>query len=555
MSRDALLDAVANRHFEPFDRSVDVLIGKLRRKIEPDPKAPRLIVTVPGEGYRFDGLANALRGAPAGSAQVPAEPAADRAPEAAQPAEPAQPDRAAPPPSTAGALMRSWRRPAAAAALVLALFVVGAYGWRSGLAPRFMEPAIDDQLATAPRLSIVVLPFENMSGDKEQDYFADGITDDLTTDLSHLDGSFVISRGTAFTYKGESADAKQIGKDLGVRYVLEGSVRRFGETITINAQLISTETDAHVWADRFDGERSKLGELQVDAVSRLANSLGVELVKAEALRAMRERPSNPDAVDLAMQAEHKWYLPDNKATLNDEVALADRALALDPQNVRALTVLANALGSRVIDRWSDDPASDLARAEKTADTALALQPENSWAHFAKGQIYYAKRQLGPSITENETVIALDPNNANAYAFAGFLRLYLGRPEDGFAGIETAFRLSPRDPGVPWWQFFTCVLHAQLAQWEQAIEWCEKSIAGNPQVFYPYVFLAAGNAWAGHDKEAKDAAAQLQRVYPGFTVQTWAGRRMSDDPTYNAQLQRVVEGLRKAGLPVGEAKKE
>ena len=157
-------------------------------------------------------------------------------------------------------------------------------------------------MRTAPRLSIVVLPFENLSGDKEQDYFADGITDDLTTDLSHLRDSFVIARGTAFTFKGKPIDAKQIGRELGVRYLLEGSVRRVGENITVNAQLISTETGAHVWADRFEGERGKLGELQVEVVSRLANSLGVELVKAEALRSMRERPNNPDAVDLAMRA-------------------------------------------------------------------------------------------------------------------------------------------------------------------------------------------------------------------------------------------------------------
>ena len=150
-----------------------------------------------------------------------------------------------------------------------------------------------------------MLPFENLSGDKEQDYFADGITDDLTTDLSHLPDSFVIARNTAFTYKGKPVDVKQIGRELGVRYLLEGSVRRLEDKISVNAQLISTETGAHVWADRFDGERSKLGELQVDFVSRLANSLGVELFKAEALRSMRERPNNPDAVDLVMRATAK----------------------------------------------------------------------------------------------------------------------------------------------------------------------------------------------------------------------------------------------------------
>ena len=152
---------------------------------------------------------------------------------------------------------------------------------------------VDDKLAKAPRLSIVVLPFENVSGDKEQDYFADGITDDLTTDLSRIAGSFVIARNTAFTYKGKSVDAKEIGTELGVRYVMEGSVRRVGETITINAQLVSTETGAHVWADRFDGERSNLGKLQFEIVAHLARSLGVELFKAEALRVTRERPTIP----------------------------------------------------------------------------------------------------------------------------------------------------------------------------------------------------------------------------------------------------------------------
>ena len=394
-----------------------------------------------------------------------------------------------------------------------------------------------------------------MSGDKDQDYFADGITDDLTTDLSHLQDSFVISRGTAFTYKGKPVDAKQIGRELGVRYLLEGAVRRLGEKVEINAQLISTETGAHVWADRFEGERGKLGELQLEVVSRLANSLGVELVKAEALRAARERPSNPDAVDLAMQAEVKEhsYASDRKASINEAVALSERALALDPQNLRALTVRANALLDRESDYYSDDPAGDIARAEKTIDAALALQPDSSSVHLAKSNLYFEKHQWGPSIAEAETAVAENPNNAAAYASAGFNRLFLGRSEEGFTSVETAFRLSPRDPAVPYWQFYMCHLHVYLAQWEQAIPWCDKAAAGAPQFFITYLLLASANAWAGHDKEAKEAAAQLQKVYPGFTVQGWLGIHWSDDPTFNAQYQRTVEGLRKAGAPEGEKK--
>jgi len=400
-----------------------------------------------------------------------------------------------------------------------------------------------------------VLAFENLSDDKEQDYFADGITDDLTTDLSHLEGSFVISRGTAFTYKGKPVDAKQIGRELGVRYVLEGSVRRVGETITINAQLISTETGAHVWADRFDGERGKLGELQVEVVSRLANSLGVELVKAEALRAARERPNNPDAVDLAMRGWAIFYansIP-SKLILNDAIPLFERALALDAQNVPAMTGLTYALVRRVHELYSDDPRGDIARAEKTIDVALAAQPDNSSAHSLKGWVYFLKRQWGPAIAEAETAIAIDHNDADAYQNSRYFKLFLGHAEDGFAGLETALRLSPRDPFVPFWQFRICHLHTHLAQWEQAIEWCNKAIAGNPDQWWAFADLAAASAWAGHEKEAKEAAAQLQKIYPGFTVQTRASMHFTDDPTFNAQYQRIVEGLRKAGLPEGDKK--
>jgi adenylate cyclase len=254
-----------------------------------------------------------------------------------------------------------------------------------------------------------------------------------------------------------------------------------------------------------------------------------------------------------MQAEVLWYLPDSKATLNDAVTLSERALALDPQNARALRVLTNALVDRVVDQWSDDPAGDIARADKTSDAALALQPDDSWAHSSKAWVLFAERQWGSAVAQAEAAIALDRNNARNHAWASFWKMFLGRSEDGFAGIETALRLSPRDPNVPWWQFYMCALHADLAHWEQAIEWCNKSVAGLPQAWYPLVGLASANAWAGHDKEAKQAAAQLQKVYPDFTVQTWAGIHWTDDPTFNAQNQRVLDGLRKAGVPEGDKK--
>ena len=218
------------------------------------------------------------------------------------------------------------------AALVVVALIAAAWFGRHPLAPppapapAPVSAVADEKLANAPRLSIVVLPFANLSGDPEQDYFADGITDDLTTDLSHLADSFVIAHNTALTYKGRAVDAKAIGRELGVRYALEGSVRRSDDAITINAQLVSTETGAHIWADRFEGERSKLGELQVEVVSSIANTLAVQLVRAEALRATRERPNNPDAVDLEMRGIAAYYKRYGVTNNSEALGYFERAL-------------------------------------------------------------------------------------------------------------------------------------------------------------------------------------------------------------------------------------
>ena len=549
LSRDALLDATANRPLEPFDRSIDVLVGRLRRKIEPDPKAPRLIVTVPGEGYRFDGLAQG------GGAQS--------APDA-EPAEPeAQPQDAPPPglePETETAASASTAAPAprpvngrrrleaiGVAAALVGLLAGGAYFRSAPPGPAPPEAASQDRLTKAPRLSIVVLPFDNLSGDPEQDYFAEGITDDLTTDLSHLQDSFVIARGTAYSYKGKPIDVRQIGRDLGVRYALEGSVRRVGDAITVNAQLLSTETGAHVWADRFEGERGKLGTFQVEAVARLANALGAELVRTEALRAARKRPDNPVAEDLALQGEVKLRQPETKVTLDDAVVLYDRALALDPQNVRALTGLADALSVRVDFLWSSDPVGDTARADKAIAAALAIQPHNSYAHRVKGISYEVKRQWRKALAEAEMAIADNRNNADAHALQGFWMMFIGRSEDGFEGVETALRMSPLDPEVGWWKYYMCHLHSHLANWDKAVDWCSRAAASLPGNWLPLVDLATADAWAGRDREAREAVAQLQKVYPGFTVQTWATIPWSDDATFTAQYARITEGLRRAGL--------
>ena len=218
-----------------------------------------------------------------------------------------------------------------------------------------------------------------------------------------------------------------------------------------------------------------------------------------------------------------------------------------------MTGLANALAGHAIQTHD---AGDAARAEKLIDAVLAVQPDNSTAHRTKGLILGSvKHEMRSAIAEAERAIALDPNDADAHAEAGLWKGFLGHAEDGIVGVETALRLSPRDRDVPIWQDYMCILHDHLQHWAQAIEWCEKSRAGWPDNFGTYVALAAAHAWAGHDKEAKEAAAQLQRLHPGFTVQTYAASvsRNSNDPTYKDAIGRIAEGLRKAGLPEGDKK--
>jgi TolB-like protein/class 3 adenylate cyclase len=441
-----------------------------------------------------------------------------------------------------------WPGLAIAAVLFLAFLAAGTYAWRSGLASH-LAGASDDKLKNAPRLSIVVLPFTNLSGDPEQDFFADAITDDLTTDLSHLLDSFVIARNTAFTYKDKPVDVKEIGRDLGVRYALEGSVRRAGEAVTVNAQLISTETGAHVWADRFEGERAKLGQLQVDLVARIANTLETALTRAESLRALRERPDNPEAVDLAMKAEQAMVRP-NAVANKEAIDEYEQALKLDPNLTRAQVGLAFSLAGRTLLPGATNRDADLDRAEKLADQALSALPDNALVLFAKAYVLGAKKQTEAAILEAEAAIKSDPNLAGPHGQLAVWRAFVGQAEQGFSDVERAIKLSPRDPLLPQWQYYICHLHMHLAQWDQVIAPCQQAVAGNPTNPLPHFDLAAAYAFLGRDAEAKAEVAEILKQIPGFSVKTLVSYAtvFSDNPIFTQQITRLGEGLRKAGLP-------
>jgi TolB-like protein len=442
----------------------------------------------------------------------------------------------------------SWRSALATAlAIVLVGLAAWTFGWKSGLAPRMLGLSVaEDKLKSAPHLSIVVLPFANLSGDPEQDYFADGITDDLTTDLSHILDSFVIARNTASTYKGKAVDVKEIGRDLGVRYALEGSVRRVGEAITINAQLISTETGAHIWAERFEGDRAKLGQLQVEVVARLANALGTELRKAESLRGLRERPDNPDAIDLTMRGKQALLRMDNKEA-KDEF---EQALKLDPNLAQAQAMLVFPLVNLARYPGATDRDTYLDRAVKMADQALSTQPDNALFLLAKGWVLSATKQMDAAILEGKAAIKSDPNFAQVYGALGGWKGLAGRSEEGFADIETAKRLSPRDLNMWFWDSELCAMHNQLAQWDQAVEACQRSLAANPKNFFARFDLAAAYGWLGREAEAKAELAEASKFVPGATVKGVLAnaRNFSDNPVYLERMARQAEGWRKAGLP-------
>ena len=407
ISRDALLDAFANRRFEPFDRSVDVLIGKLRRKIEADPKQPRLIVTVPGEGYRFDGL----RVTPPEIAKL------------------------------AGADSASRR-----------------------------------ESASPPRLSIVVLPFANIGGDPGQEYFADGVTESLTTDLSRIAGAFVIGRRAAFAYKRKDCDVKQIGRELNVRYLIEGAVQRGRGRMRLSVNLVEAETGAHLWAERFDMPVADLFEMQDEIVARLASQLKATLIDAEARRA--ERAPNPSSIDLYFQGRALYNRGFASDTLGRAREFFMRALELDPRNVDALVGVAtvDVTARQLHDGRSLRPL--LAKAESRLTRALAETPNNALAHLLMGVVLRATDRAQRSIEELERALAIDPNMATARALIGSALIWMGRAQEAEAHVLGAVRMSPRDPMIFEWLLIAGLAKAYFGEFAKASTWVRKSIDAN-----------------------------------------------------------------------------
>ena len=360
---------------------------------------------------------------------------------------------------------------------------------------------------TAPRLSIVVLPFVNLSNDPEQQYFADGITGDLITDLSRIPDMLVISRYTAFTYRDKPVDIKQIGRELGVRYALEGEVQRSGTRVRVTAQLIDAETDTHLWAERFDGDAGDLFAWQDEITHRIAVALDLELVDAAAAR-----PSErPDARDYILRGRAVRLKPPSRENRAEAIALFEQALALDPQSVAAQSWLAIELTARVLDFMTGTATADIARAEELAERALAASPRSSVAHFAKGQVLRAQDRFDEAIPEYETVIALNRNWAHAYSHLGWCKFVTGSIEALIPTQEQAIRLSPRDPQIGLFYIRIGFGHLLQSRPDEAIVWCEKARNATPAHPLFRTFLASAYALKGDTERAAAELAEARRL--------------------------------------------
>ena len=400
--------------------------------------------------------------------------------------------------------------------------------------------------AGPPRLSIIVLPFANIGGDSEQDYFVDGVTESLTTDLSRIRGSFVIARNTAFTYRGKAFDVTQIGRELNVRYALEGSVQRSGNRMRINAQLIDAQSGSHLWAERFERPVTDLFEMQDEIVARIANTLNAQLIAAEARRA--ERAPTPDSLDLYFQGE-AWV---NKGVTFENLTKAraffERALALDPANVDAIAGMAQVEANFAISLSTDDKAARFAAAEASATKALSLAPDHALAHLTLGMVLGFTNRAIQGIAEYERALALDRNMAGAHSLIGQNKLFIGRAEESEAHVLEALRLSPRDPWAYIWLLTAGFAACLLGRNEEAASWFRRSIEANRNFALCHFIYGTVLANIGRMDEARSELAAGLALDPGFTIANFQSAVSSDNLVYLEQRSRIIDDMRRAGIP-------
>jgi adenylate cyclase len=441
-----------------------------------------------------------------------------------------------------------------AAALVALLIVIAGGAWWLLIANR-PSPVATTAPAEAARLSIVVMPFANLSGDPAQDYLVDALTDELTTSLARMRDTFVIARNTAMTFKGKPIDVKAIGKDLGVRYVLEGSVEPSRDRMRVNAQLIDTGSGAHLWAEQFDTPRGDLLQTQDAIVAHLTNTLDLQLQQAY-VAGVKAPAANRDAEDLALQcSEGMWKAGFIGKEADAAYALCEQALAIDPNNARALMALGVKFWVRAVFEASGDRKGDLARADELESKAVALDPDWTWTHEQKGAVLRVEGRPREGVAEQERAVALDPSNVNAAAELGFDYANLGEFDKSLEYLDNAILASPHDQSLRYWYGAKAEANFALKRYDQAIESARRAIAINPDYnAFAHAMLVAALALTDHDAEAREALQRflaLPSTGPLKTLSGWKDHFVSEkhvDPRLVDRDERTLAGLRKAGMP-------
>jgi TolB-like protein/Flp pilus assembly protein TadD len=385
-----------------------------------------------------------------------------------------------------------------------------------------------------------------MSGDPDQEYFADGITDDLTTDLSRIDGSFVIARQTAFAYKAKDVDVREIGRELGIRYVLAGSVQRAGEQVYINAEFIDAATAEAIWAERFGGFRGDLPALHNEVAGRVAATLRLELARAEGRRVERDHRPDLAAADNALRGWAILYSPYSREKWAEARRLFEVAVDKDRDNVDALIGLAHVLLG-----YSNSPIEDRQHADALLRRALDLEPNRAATHFVLGMLRRHQGRMLEAAEAYQKAVALDRNYARAYLYLGLTLAYMGRAEEAIALVQRAMHLNPRDPNIADHFMVLGIAEALLGRSDEAITSLQRANAANPQLWYVHMDLAAAYGMQQRIDEAKRELAESLRLRPEFAslAAIKAAMPQYDYLSHLPQAQHTVfTGMRRAGLP-------
>jgi adenylate cyclase len=417
--------------------------------------------------------------------------------------------------------------------------------WRwqpGGAAANPRQPNAANPTAKAATASIAVLPFTNMSGDAEQEYFSDGISEDIITDLSKIAGLIVIARNSSFTYKGRSVDVRAVGRELGVRSVLEGSIRRAGQRVRITAQLIDTESGGHLWGDRYDRDLTDIFEVQDDVTHRIVDALKVTLSPAEKARLAESEPSNIDAYDCFLRGREIMLGKEkNRATFEEAIRFLRKALTLDPNYSQAYACLAFAHIFDYQNRWSDDPDNSLQLAKQCAQQAVEKDANEPLAHCVTGLTALFERDVHLAKTEVDLALSLNPNMALAHNLLGSIRIYSGQPLEAIPAIEQAMRLDPAFSH----QFLHFLGTAYLfaGKYETAATLLKQRIMLVPETDFSRVALASALGHLGQADEAHRIWAELKEINPKYSFSEYVDRR----PLRPEDAERIAGGLAKAGL--------